>query len=291
MSESGFASRYFSAQDGLRLHYRDYGDPLRPGTPILCLAGLARNSVDFHEFAMRHADRHRVLAIDLRGRGLSAYDPDYRNYHPLTYALDVMHLLMATHCHRVVVVGTSLGGILSMALATIMPAGIAGAVLNDIGPEIDERGIERINGYVGKPIDEMSLEQAASQLAAQFAHAYPDYEEADWLADARRTYKLSEDGRVALNYDPAINRAMAEQSAAPPDLWPNFRCLRHIPLLALRGERSDILSAQTFERMQREHDNITAVTVANRGHTPTLSEPEVTEALNRFLQQFEIGHA
>lgn len=291
MSEDGFVSRYFSAQDGLRLHYRDYGDPLSPGTPILCLAGLARNSIDFHEFALRHADRHRVLAIDLRGRGLSAYDPDYRNYHPLTYALDVTHLLMLTHCHRVVMVGTSLGGILAMALATIMPACLAGAVLNDIGPDVDDRGIERITGYVGKPVDEMTMEQAAAQLAEQFANAYPDYTEADWLADAKRTYLVKENGRIALNYDRAINKALSEQSVERPDLWPYFRCLRHAPLLALRGERSDILSAETFERMQREHDDITALTVANRGHTPTLSEPEVVAALDQFLHRFESSHA
>lgn len=291
MSQTGFVSRYFSAQDGLRLHYRDYGDPLAPGMPILCLAGLTRNSTDFHEFALRHADRHRVLALDLRGRGLSAHDPDYRNYHPIVYALDVTHLLMLTHCHQVVVVGTSLGGILGMALATIMPACLAGAVLNDIGPQVEGKGIARINGYVGKPPDRMTMQDAAGELAKQFGQAFPDYSEADWLAEARRSYVERPDGGVALNYDPAIGRALAQQSADRPDLWPYFRCLRHVPVLALRGDRSDILSEATVERMQREHENLTAVTIPERGHTPTLSEPASVAALDRFLQQFESHHA
>ena len=290
MSGEGYLSRYYSAPDGLRLHYREYGDALRPGTPILCLPGLVRNSVDFHEFALRHADSHRVLAPDLRGRGLSAYHPDYRKYHPLTYAIDITALLTLTNCHSAVVVGTSLGGIMAMALATIAPTALAAVVLNDIGPDVDNRGIERIRSYVGKPITSMTVEEAAKAQAEQFGQAFPDYTNADWLAEVRRTYKVGEDGRVALNYDPGISRAMAEQTADTPDLWPYFRALRHVPVLSLRGERSDILAKETVARMAEEHGNMRAVEVPDRGHTPTLGEPMVVKAIEELLQPFRARH-
>lgn len=290
MTTAGFTSRYYSAQDGLRLHFRDYGDPLAPGVPILCLPGLVRHSIDFDSFAQRHCARHRVLAPDLRGRGLSARDPDYRNYHPLTYVLDLMHLLTLTNCHQVVVVGTSLGGILAMAMATVMPAGLAGAVLNDIGPEVDQRGVERIKSYVGSAVDSMTIEQAAAELAGRFGYAFPDFTDSDWLEEARRSYAVSETGAVSLNYDPAISRALAEQAAEPPDLWPYFRALRHVPVLSLRGDRSDILAPPTVERMSQEHDRLTCLTVADRGHTPTLNEPAVTAALDTFLEPFAHDH-
>ncbi|MGB1548561.1 MAG: alpha/beta fold hydrolase, partial [Alphaproteobacteria bacterium] len=138
-----YRSRHFLSQDGLRLYFRDYGDPLSEKAPLLCLAGLTRNSSDFHDLATRLMGERRILALDYRGRGRSDYDPDWRHYEARTYLNDIHHLLTATGVHRVVLVGTSLGGILSMALGAVMPMALAGVILNDVGPVVSTAGLAR----------------------------------------------------------------------------------------------------------------------------------------------------
>lgn len=281
---SPFRERRFRAQDGLQLYYRDYGDATAPRTAILCLSGLTRNSKDFHALATRLSAQRRVLCPDYRGRGRSQWDPDYRNYRPEVYLGDVIALLAATNVHRAVVIGTSLGGLLAMGLAAAQPASLAGVVLNDVGPEINPDGAARIADYVGNDVRYPDYETAAAALKAQFGHAYPDISHQAWLNSAARTFVDDGEGGLRLDYDLALGKALAEQAGRPmPDLWPLFGALKHIPVLAIRGALSDVLSEATFERMAREKPDLVRVTLANRGHVPELDEPESVEALDAFL--------
>lgn len=285
-----YSEVFYSAQDGLQLFYRDYGDPLSPATPVLCLPGLNRNSADFAELAEAMSAQRRVLCPDLRGRGRSAYDPNPANYTPPVYLGDLYHLLTVAGCHRVIVIGTSLGGILAMAMGTVMATTLAGVVLNDVGPDIDPRGLARIQGYNGNDIGTMTETQAIALAKEQFSAALPDLSEEEWAAETRRCYSLGDDGLYRGSYDPKIAGAARHQAEMQIDLWPYFRSLRNTPTLAIRGALSDILSEETFARMAAEIPGLTSVTVPNRGHTPLLNEPECLPAIATFLENHGRAH-
>jgi len=284
-ADNGFRLKNYTASDGLVLSYRDYGDAVWDKVPVMCLAGLTRNSIDFHGLA-RHlsAQGHRVIAPDYRGRGQSSYDPDWQNYTPHTHLADVDTLMTVLNLHRVVMIGTSFGGLLSMALAVSRPTILAGVVLNDVGPEIDPDGLARIAGYVGTKIEFNSWEDVARQMMHMFSPAYPDFTEADWQAAAKDSFRINKDGMIVPDYDLALGKALAEAGAAP-DMWPAFAALETVPTVAIRGSLSDILSEATFQRMQDMHPDIIDVTVPQRGHTPLLTEPVCLEAIDAFIQR------
>lgn len=277
-----YRERTIAAQDGLRLYYRDYGDPNSARTPLVCLAGLTRNSKDAHEFALRHSKDRRVLCPDYRGRGRSAYDSNHKNYSPNTYVSDLVHVLDAANVHRAVIAGTSLGGLLAMGLAVLRPAVVAGVILNDIGPDIPEGGASRIAGYIGAARVFDDWPTAAAALSERFAAAYPDLEEARWIALAKETFAEGKDGKVRTDYDLAIAKSFRSGADVPP-LWPMFQALGAIPVLAIRGALSDVLSAETFEKMAEVKPDLIRVTVPNRGHVPLLDEPEAEAAIDEFL--------
>ena len=280
-----FRSAYFHARDGLRLHYRDYpGSDAVP--PLLCLPGLTRNARDFETLAERIAPRFRVLAPDTRGRALSDRDPDPSHYHPLTYANDAIDLLDALSLPRAIFIGTSLGGLVTMLVARLAPERIAGAVLNDVGPELDTAGIDRIRGYLGTDARFATWDEAARQIAANNRGLPAHYTDAHWLRMARRICR-EDGGQVRFDYDMAIAQPFKSANASPPvDMWPMFRTLAQAPLLILRGERSDLLSAAALDRMCAEAPAATCVTVPGVGHAPDLEEPEAVAALDRFLRRF-----
>jgi pimeloyl-ACP methyl ester carboxylesterase len=285
LSEASWIDRYFMSADGLRLYYRDYA-PAEPGrVPVLCLPGLTRNSRDFETIALRIRQTRRVLCADLRGRGLSQHDPEWRNYHPGTYVGDIARLLADAGVPRVIILGTSLGGILAMLVAATAPQLLAGAILNDVGPEVAAEGLKRISTYVGKSAPVTSWAEAAAQAKATYGLAWPDATDVDWMRFAQRSY-TEVDGVPRLAMDPMIGEAVrAAPAGAAPDLWPVFGALKPVPVLALRGEISDVLSTGTFERMGREKPDLVRVTVAGRGHPPMLDEPDSVEAIDRFLSR------
>ena len=279
---AGFESREFSAQDGIRLFYREYGDSAAVRTPVLCLPGLTRNTADFHDFACRYASERRVVAMDYRGRGKSAYDPEPDNYRPDVYVGDVLHLLAAAQLPRAIVVGTSLGGLLAMSLSAQRPTVLAGVVLNDIGPEIDPAGLDRIKHFLAEDMRPGNWDEAVAKVKQVSLDAAPDFTEADWMALARRSFWENEKGDIRLDFDPALGTRFLKDGPLP-DMWPLFGGLRHIPTLAVRGELSDVLSAETFDRMIEMNPDLLQVRVPNRGHVPWLDEPECIVALDEFL--------
>jgi pimeloyl-ACP methyl ester carboxylesterase len=283
LSGTAWIDRYFTSADGLRLYYRDY-PAAEPGRlPVLCLPGLTRNSRDFESSALRIQKTRRVLSADLRGRGRSQYDPSFLNYHPGTYVGDLARLLADAGVGKVILFGTSLGGILSMLIAAGTPQVPAGVILNDIGPEVAPEGLQRIASYVGRHGPVRNWAEAAAQMRSMYGVAMPDASDADWLAFAQRSY-TEVNGVPVLDVDPGVGEAVrAAPAGAAPDLWPLFAALKPVPTLAIRGELSDVLSVATFDRMQREKPDLRRLTAARRGHPPLLDEPECVAAIDEFL--------
>jgi pimeloyl-ACP methyl ester carboxylesterase len=287
LTGSAWNDRYFRSADALRLHYRDY--PAAAGAaarlPVLCLPGLTRNSRDFEALALHVQRTRRVLSPDLRGRGRSQRDPNWQNYQPAVYLSDLAALLADAGVGRVVIIGTSLGGLLAMLIGAARPATVAGIVLNDIGPEIDPRGGGRIASYVGRNPPVRNWDEAAAQARATYGVALPDLPESAWPMLARRAF-VEVDGVPQLDMDPMIGEAVRNAAAGPRlDLWSVYAGLAGIPMLAFRGVLSDVLSAETFARMVREHPQLVAVEVPGRGHPPLLDEPECIAAIDGFLSR------
>ncbi len=273
--------RTYSAQDGLRLFFRDYGTATaRPS--LVCLGGMARNSEDFVAVAHRHRDRRRVICPDLRGRGESTFDPNWRNYTGATYVNDLMHLLTVTNSHRVVLLGTSMGGLLSMALSVFMPSAIAGVIINDVGPEVPDAAGSRILDHLGNPGEPADWDAAVAELKGRLPGLSFDTA-AQWRSFAETQYRDPGDGPLVPKWDPAIVKPLVEGTEEAVDMWPLFRALRHVPLLVLRGAISDVLPADTLARMADEHSGLRSVVVPGVGHCPTLAEPEAESALDDFL--------
>lgn len=284
VASMAYREHFLTAQDGLKLYYRDYGDAQSDRAPVICLGGVARNSKDFHELALHLCVQRRVLCPDYRGRGKSEWDSDYHNYRPEVHLSDLIHLMTATQVHRAIIIGTSYGGLLAMGLGAFQPTSLAGVVLNDVGPEISDSGAARISGYIGRDVRHDDWPAAAAATKAQFGAAFPDASDDDWMDSARRIYVDDGNGKLRLDYDLALGKALQEQSGNVPDLWPLFGSLRHIPVLSIRGALSDVLSESTFARMASEKPDLVRVTVSNVGHAPMLDEPESLKAIDEFLR-------
>jgi pimeloyl-ACP methyl ester carboxylesterase len=284
--DSHWTDGWWDSPDGLRLHYRDFpgGGADRP--PILCIPGLTRNGRDFEGVAARLAGDWRVICVDLRGRGESEAAPDSATYNPLTYLHDVQALIAQLALERVVMFGTSLGGLVTMLLAAADKPRLAGALLNDVGPVLEEKGLDHIRAYVGRSQTWPTWVHAARALCEAQRERYPDWDLEQWLVFAKRVCRLTAQGRVTLDYDMRIAEPLKAPAPAV-DLWPIFQALRGVPSLLVRGELSDLLAASTVERMLAEHPDLEAVTVPRVGHAPTLEEPESADAIDRLLIRVE----
>jgi len=287
--------RYWNSPDGLRLHYRDYAGPAdRP--PILCLPGLTRNARDFEAVADRLAGEWRVLAVEFRGRGQSQYDPNPANYIPRTYVTDVLKLLDQLGIADAVFFGTSLGGIVTMLISTTDPERIAGALINDIGPVVDDAGVERLRLYVGKGGTWGSWAEAAESAASRNGIAFPHYTSRQWEVFARRLASERPDGTIQADYDMAISQVFANTKGTPErDPWSLIQGLADKPVLIVRGETSDLFSAETAGRMLEMLPKAELVTLPGIGHAPMLDEPEavagIDRLLGRVLEEHEKGAA
>ncbi len=292
---AGFSERRFTSQDGLSLYYRDYGNANCTAVPVLCLSGISRNSKDFHALALRLAGGsagRRVICPDYRGRGRSDYDAEWSRYTPPTYLNDIRHLLALTGAHKVVVIGTSLGGLLAAGMTAAMPTSIVGVVLNDIGPDLGTTALARIISYIGDDSPEADWRAVVGRMKRYFPNLNAGTDE-DWMLIAKASYRQCADGLIRNDWDPAIARPLS--GTGLPDLWPLFRAfgrlgrLGHLGrrrVLVLRGETSDILSSATLDAMSREITGLSAVTVPGIGHAPTLMEKESLAAIDELLAGF-----
>lgn len=273
--------------DGLTLHARDYPAP-GGKLPVICIHGLTRNSKDFEELAPRiQRLGRRVIAVDVRGRGQSDWDPNPMNYHAGTYVADVIGLMAHEVIPQAIFIGTSMGGLITMAMSTIAPQAIAAAVLNDVGPELSPVGIARINGYVGQARPIETWEDAAAYAKATNGAAFPDMPEEDWARFARRVFR-EEGGKPVLDYDPDIALAFRPPPGAPPaplpDLWPLFTALTTgRPTLLIRGGASDLIDETIAAKMRQAAPRMAYAEVPRVGHAPMLTEPQAWSAIEAFL--------
>jgi pimeloyl-ACP methyl ester carboxylesterase len=248
------------------------------------MPGLTRNARDFEDLAARLSPEWRVIALSFRGRGKSEYAKDPMTYVPPTYVRDVTALLDELTLPSIIAFGTSLGGIVTMLLAAAQPGRIAGALLNDVGPDIEPAGLGRIRTYVGKSNTWPTWMHAARAVAEANDDIYPGYAIEDWLAMAKRLYRLNSSGRIVLDYDMKIAEPFrVPGNEAGADMWHALEQLKKVPVLVVRGERSDVLGAATASRMVKALDRAELVTVPGVGHTPTLGEPEAAGAIDRLL--------
>ncbi|MFW8594260.1 alpha/beta fold hydrolase [Cribrihabitans neustonicus] len=275
---------YFESSDGLRLFYTDSGADSAEALPLVCLAGLTRDSRDFRYFAP-HAQGLRLITLDARGRGGSEYANDFLTYNVLRETQDAVELLDHLGLAQAAVLGTSRGGLVAMTLAATAKARLSAVVLNDVGPVIAPGGIARIIDYVGRRPAARTHAQAAATLQALMSPAFPDVPPARWLEEAQAFYDETPDG-LALRYDPRLRDALLAQAEAgpPPDLWPLFEALDGLPCGALRGANSDILDADTFAEMQRRLPGLKTAEVPRRGHVPFLDEPEALALIFSVLE-------
>ncbi|MCG6120106.1 MAG: alpha/beta hydrolase [Blastomonas sp.] len=289
-SDQPYSDGFWWSNDGLRLHFRDY--PARPENahrpPVICIPGLTRNARDFETVAARLAGDWRVICVNLRGRGDSAYAKDAMSYVPLTYVQDMEALLREQKIERFVSIGTSLGGIITMLLASTRPGRVVGALLNDVGPQIETAGLARIRDYVGQGRSFPTWMHAAWALSEVQRAVFPDYVISDWLDLAKKTMKVGAGGRIVYDYDMKIAEPFAVPGGeAGVDLWPSLAALAPVPVLIVRGALSDLFSVATAQRMLTTLPHGQLLTVPGKGHAPSLEEPEVAAAILGLLAQVD----
>ncbi len=271
----------FTTSDGLQLAYEDEG----AGPVLFCLPGLTRNARDFDDLAAAIRDV-RLVRLTYRGRGESDRDPDFMNYNVPQEARDAIELLDHLGIERAVYLGTSRGGIIAMLTAAMAKERLAGVILNDIGPEIDAGGLDRIYDYIGRQPKARNFDEAAVVLRETMGAEFPDLALADWRVQATRWLEEAPEGGLRLNYDPKLRDAMlAQAKGEQPDLWPLFDAMAGLPLGVLRGANSDLLSRETVAEMQRRRPDMVYAEVPGRGHVPFLDEPESLAVINEVVRE------
>jgi pimeloyl-ACP methyl ester carboxylesterase len=269
----------FVAPDGLALAWEEEG----AGLPLLCLPGLTRNGADFDELGAALGGRRRLIRLTLRGRGASDRDPEFANYTVGVAARDVVAFLDHLGLDRVVVVGTSRGGLIAMWLAATAKERLLGVLLNDIGPELAPEGLANIMSYLGVTPRARTHAEVAAALEARMGERFPGLGPEKWRSLARRWFDEGADG-IALNYDPRLRDAFAGQGEGPTmDLWPLFDALEGLPVAVVRGANSDLLAAETVAAMRARRPDLIVAEVPDRGHVPFLDEPEALAALEALL--------
>ena len=277
-----------STEDGQSVYAREYGPTVDRRPPLLCLPGLTRNCRDYQDLAARLSADRRIVCPDLRGRGQSGRAPDRRTYRAQVMLGDVVQVITAMRLHPCVILGTSFGGILAMALSVVQPRTLAGVILNDVGPETDHTALRYLKGYISECKTQPDWETAARYGRELIGKGW-NKDDGVWLRLAKQSYTRQADGLLHLDYDPGVMQPLddALEGGGPiRDMWQLFHGLAHVPALALRGAVSPVLSAETFARMAREKPDMPCVTVAGVGHVPLLDEPEAQGALDDFLARF-----
>ena len=284
-----FKDFYYRSSDGLKLHARIYGTANAASLPVVCLAGLTRNAADFHDLALHLARGpvpRQVIAFDYRGRGRSAYDRQWSNYDPIVEAGDVAAGLTALDIEHAAFIGTSRGGLIVFVLAAMRPSLLKAVVLNDIGPVVEGAGLAQIRAYLERAPKPATFSEAiAIQRSAQQG-IFTSLSDADWERSVRAFYR-DEDGRPVPNFDPALLNTLkgVNLSQALPEFWPQFLGLSAVPVLAIRGENSKLLSADTLAQMKARHPDLQTITVAGQGHAPFLETAGLPGKIETFLNR------
>jgi pimeloyl-ACP methyl ester carboxylesterase len=286
-----FHDIFATSTDGLRLHACSIGPIDAAALPVLCLPGLTRTAEDFEVIAQALANDpqnpRRVVAIDYRGRGRSDFDLNPDNYTVPVEAADVLTLAAAAGLSRSIWLGTSRGGLISMVIAATRPELVAGIILNDIGPELDIKGLLKIKGYLGVPATPQTWDEAADGLRRLFGSVFLALAHDDWMAWARRAFRQDADGRLVRTYDTALARNFDSitRETPPPKLWELFDQMAHVPLLSIRGELSDLLSRECVAEMKRRRPDMETCGVPLQGHAPLLADARTIALIKAFCRR------
>jgi pimeloyl-ACP methyl ester carboxylesterase len=289
---STFSEIRYTSTDGLALYARDYASHSGPARlPVICIHGLTRNSGDFDELAPWIASQgRRVIAVDVRGRGKSARDPNPAHYQPLVYADDIVKLAHDLGIARAVFIGTSMGGIITMTLALRKSRLISAAILNDVGPILSEKGLARIAGYAGKTAQPASWTEATEYIKNINQSAFPDNTMEEWDKWAQRAFAENPQGQLVMRYDPNIAQPIQSGKQKSQSLMSKYafrRLARKRPTLLVRGALSDLVEAEQASYMQKAAPTMLYAEVPNVGHAPMLTEPPAREAIRTFLSQVD----
>lgn len=284
--EKSFQDIYWESDDGLKLHARDY--PSNSGkTPVVCIPGLTRNARDFDHLGAVFNGERQIIMVDLRGRGLSEYSNDSGTYNPKQYVSDIIMLMDELNIPKAIFFGTSLGGIVTMIMAKMHPERVAGALLNDIGPELDQKGLDRIADHVGQGRSFDTWAHAARDMSENSGDIFPDFTLKDWIAFAKKVYRMNSSGRIKLDYDMKIAEPFDGKGGGSGALWNALEHMQDIPTLILRGELSDLFSEQVARKMLDKLAKGELVTVSRVGHAPTLEEPASLDAIGQLLHRID----
>lgn len=285
---SQYQECYFELKDGLKLYYRHYNKTAVNAPIIVCLHGVTRNSKDFDVIAANLSQNYQVIVPDIRGRGKSGYDSNWHNYQPAVYAQDTWGLVQHLNLEKFVLIGTSMGGLVAMVMAAQQPHRITAVVLNDIGPEISQLGLDRIFGCMNETPQDQSLDDVINSLRNANSTFFPDLDDNGWLNQATSSYKLLDTGFYDVDYDSnGIVKALAEASL-PSDPWEMFGCMNKLPVLLLHGALSDLLTVDIINKMRASKADLQVATIPRVGHAPLLDEPESIQAINNFIINIQV---
>jgi pimeloyl-ACP methyl ester carboxylesterase len=286
-SDRRFASIFVTAPDGLTLHVRRYGSRVASALPVVCLPGLARTAADFDPLAAALADDpakpRLVVALDYRGHGQSQYDRNPDNYTLPVALADLSAVLIALEIAPAIFVGTSYGGLLAMMLAVLRPSALAGVILNDIGPVVEPHGLVRLKGHIGRLPIPRNFEEGAEILRWLFEAQFPKLTPQDWIAFAQRTWR-EHGGQLLPDHDPKLAQALqGADMQHPPTLWTHFDALARVPLMVIRGAKSDMLASSTLDAMLSRRRELEIALVSDQGHPPLLTEPKLIRRIATFV--------
>lgn len=278
---------FIQVPDGLSLHVREYG-PDNPGTPVVCLAGLTRNLLDFEDLAIilsTPPTSRRIISISSRGRGLSDRDPDPSRYTIPVEAADVIAVLEHLAIDQAAFIGTSRGGLILHVLAMTHLDRIEHVVLNDIGPVLELDGLRQIQAYLGGQAPLRSFAEAAALLRRLHGTEFPALGDPDWQSMAKALYRET-NGVIAADYasEIATQFRAADLSQPLPTLWRQFDLLAQKPVMVVRGEHSRLLSRETVDEMKARKPDLIAVEAKGQGHAPLLHPGTIPKLIGGFLE-------
>lgn len=287
IADDGSRARQVECLAGGKLHrlaYREWGEPDNPRV-VVCVHALTRQSRDFGPLARALGSRWRVVAPDMPGRGASDRLADPMLYQVPTYVADAITLLARLNVEEVAWVGISLGALMGMTIAAMDRTPIRRMVVSDAGPVLARVALERIAGYVGVATSFPNYDAAFAAIRA-ISEPFGPHSDDEWRFLVDNVLVRRPDGTWTLHYDPAIAIPFCEGLKVPGDvnLWSVWDAIR-APTLVLRGERSDLLSADTARQMTLRGPKAELVTLPGVGHAPTLVPDAQIELVRAFLER------